>query len=156
MKNILIILVLALAGVAVWYFVIHNKNTASSNTGTTAGNTVDSPPNGGDAGNLSTSDNTPVSTVYQNASNNGVQVIQDLPTAGLGAGSSQYFSGTTTDATSSAPKYSVGQAMFNSSSNQSFVIVGIGNGAYSMQRQDGTVLDISTLIVDSQSEWSAL
>ncbi len=89
MKNILIILVLALAGVAVWYFVIHNKNTAK--TGTTAGNTVDSPPNGGDAGNLSTSDNTPVSTVYQNASNNGVQVITDLPTAGLGAGSSQYF-----------------------------------------------------------------
>jgi len=36
------------------------------------------------------------------------------------------------------------------------VIVGIGNGAYSMQRQDGTVLDISTLIVDSQSEWSVL
>jgi uncharacterized iron-regulated membrane protein len=155
MKNILIILVLALSGVAVWYFVIHNKNTAT--TGTTAGNnTVDSPPNGGDAGNLSTSDNTPVSTVYQNASNNGVQVITDLPTAGLGAGSSQYFSGTTTDATSSAPKYSVGQAMFNSSSNQSFVIVGIGNGAYSMQRVDGTVLDISTVIVDSQSEWSVL
>lgn len=154
MKNILIILVLALAGVAVWYFVIHNKNTAK--TGTTAGNTVDSPPNGGDAGNLSTSDNTPVSTTYQNASNNGVQVITDLPTAGLGAGSSQYFSGTTSDATSSAPKYSVGQAMFNSSSNQSFVIIGIGNGAYSMQRVDGTVLDISTVIVDSQSEWSVL
>lgn len=154
MKNILIILVIALAGVAVWYFIIHNKNIVK--TGATAGNVVDSPPNGGDAGNLSTADNSPVNSGYQDASNNGVQVIQNLPTAGLGAGSDQYFSGTTSDATSVSPKYSVGQAMFNSDSKQSFVIIGIGNGAYSMQRADSTILNISTIIVDSQSEWSVM